>query len=181
MRYWTLTAATAALLLSGAAHSATVELEGNTAVAVNGLVIEGFELPFNVTFCLGVSVDCLEEGDADQFDNVTAFAAADALNDALTAAGANSTGESGGSQDLGLYAIPVSELAGNVLYLAGAYVDNTEARGWTSDIANNPFVGSAPNNQPLSWAQFTVVPVPAAAWMFGSALGLLAWVRRRTA
>ena len=26
-----------------------------------------------------------------------------------------------------------------------------------------------------------VVPVPAAAWMFGSALGLLAWVRRRTA
>ena len=26
-----------------------------------------------------------------------------------------------------------------------------------------------------------VVPVPAAAWMFGSALGLLAWVRRRAA
>lgn len=29
--------------------------------------------------------------------------------------------------------------------------------------------------------QVQVVPVPAAAWLFGSALGLLAWVRRRTA
>ncbi|MGI9343916.1 MAG: VPLPA-CTERM sorting domain-containing protein [Gammaproteobacteria bacterium] len=27
---------------------------------------------------------------------------------------------------------------------------------------------------------FTVVPVPAAAWLFGSALGLLGWARRRT-
>ena len=26
-----------------------------------------------------------------------------------------------------------------------------------------------------------VVPVPPAAWLFGSALGLLAWVRRRIA
>ena len=28
---------------------------------------------------------------------------------------------------------------------------------------------------------FQVVPVPAAAWLFGSALGLLGWVRRRSA
>ncbi|MGI9344536.1 MAG: VPLPA-CTERM sorting domain-containing protein [Gammaproteobacteria bacterium] len=28
---------------------------------------------------------------------------------------------------------------------------------------------------------FTVVPVPAAAWLFGSALGLLGWARRRAA
>ena len=27
----------------------------------------------------------------------------------------------------------------------------------------------------------SVIPVPAAAWLFGSALGLLAWVRRRVA
>jgi len=29
-------------------------------------------------------------------------------------------------------------------------------------------------------ASSTVVPVPAAVWLFGSALGLLGWVRRRT-
>jgi len=28
---------------------------------------------------------------------------------------------------------------------------------------------------------FSVVPVPAAVWLFGSALGLLGWIRRRTA
>ena len=27
----------------------------------------------------------------------------------------------------------------------------------------------------------TPIPVPAAVWLFGSALGLLGWVRRRTA
>jgi hypothetical protein len=30
-----------------------------------------------------------------------------------------------------------------------------------------------------AWLEFTVVPVPAAVWLFGSALGLLGWVRRR--
>lgn len=29
--------------------------------------------------------------------------------------------------------------------------------------------------------QFTFIPVPAAAWLFGSALGLLGWLKRRTA
>lgn len=33
-----------------------------------------------------------------------------------------------------------------------------------------------PNNIP---PPFTVIPVPAAVWLFGSALGLLCWVRRR--
>jgi hypothetical protein len=33
----------------------------------------------------------------------------------------------------------------------------------------------------LTYARISVVPVPAAVWLFGSALGLLGWVRRRAA
>jgi hypothetical protein len=168
-----------ALLIGGAAHSATVELEGNTAVAVNNLVVEGFDQPFNVTFCLGVSTECLAEDDAEVFESETVFAAADALNAALTDGQANSTGEAGGDQNLGLYAIPVAEFLGNVLWLGGAYVDNADPSlaAWTSEIAGSPFAGAASSTQPFSWAQFTVVPVPAAVWLFGSALGLLGWIR----
>jgi hypothetical protein len=43
------------------------------------------------------------------------------------------------------------------------------------------FVGSKAINIGLAFDNFafTVVPVPAAAWLFGSALGVLAWRRRR--
>jgi hypothetical protein len=38
-------------------------------------------------------------------------------------------------------------------------------------------------DQNFTYAKFTpaVIPVPAAAWLFGSALGMLGWHRRRTA
>jgi len=40
---------------------------------------------------------------------------------------------------------------------------------------------STSNNVPAEFARFSaaVVPVPAAAWLFGSALCLLAWIRKR--
>jgi hypothetical protein len=42
---------------------------------------------------------------------------------------------------------------------------------------------STNGNVPVEFARFsaTVVPVPAAAWLFGSALGILVWVRKRSA
>jgi hypothetical protein len=36
-------------------------------------------------------------------------------------------------------------------------------------------------DSPGTWTKSTVVPVPAAVWLFGSALGLLGWMRRRKA
>ncbi len=38
---------------------------------------------------------------------------------------------------------------------------------------------TGPYSLSLSGVEFSVVPVPAAAWLFGSALGLLGWLRRR--
>jgi len=53
-------------------------------------------------------------------------------------------------------------------FLAAAHVQDTGLDGGGSDwIAPEPPGG--------------IVPIPASAWMFGSALGLLGWIRRRTA
>jgi len=42
-----------------------------------------------------------------------------------------------------------------------------------------PFLGVEAGSFSTSGTATTTIPVPAAAWLFGSALGLLGWVRRR--
>lgn len=42
-------------------------------------------------------------------------------------------------------------------------------------------VGNGPDLWGTAWLEFTVVPIPAAAWLFGSALGFLGWTKRKTA
>lgn len=54
--------------------------------------------------------------------------------------------------------------------------------GTTLIIGNGVAVGSqSPGIGGGEAMVFTVVPVPAAVWLFGSALGLLGWARRRVA
>jgi hypothetical protein len=62
---------------------------------------------------------------------------------------------------------------GTVTLISGA---STTAPGAIFSIGNGISLGT-PSGEAM---KFTVVPVPAAVWLFGSALGLLGWARRRS-
>jgi len=77
----------------------------------------------------------------------------------------------------------------------GTTVNLADTAGWGSDtlvtaqIQNN-LSATTLNDGELAWIQkkaggvsleVSVVPVPAAVWLFGSALGMLGWIRRRSA
>ncbi len=70
---------------------------------------------------------------------------------------------------------PIIEAFDNSLVIAGDILVSPELAGILEIDAAGVDAGMA-----LVVAHSTVVPIPAAAWMFGSALGLLGWVRRRT-
>jgi len=49
-----------------------------------------------------------------------------------------------------------------------------------TELPPGPPGGLPPGPPNMIPPPFTVIPVPAAVWLFGSALGLLIWTRRRT-
>ena len=79
-----------------------------------------------------------------------------------------------------------TDASGNVVALAGFNVDDYRVFGSTRCGDNND-VGAAGsysatcNSWTSSYFTATVVPVPAAVWLMGSALGLLGWARRKAA
>ena len=85
-------------------------------------------------------------------------------------------GDSGGPQVWGALAeiSPEGSFAGSSNDLRLTLQNSLAA--FTGDAGDSAFIEKG-----VVTVVTSVVPVPAAAWLFGSALGLLAWVRRRTA
>ena len=80
-----------------------------------------------------------------------------------------------------------TDASGNVVALAGFNVDDYRVFGSTRcGDADSAGVGTGSyaatcNSWTSGYFSATVVPVPAAVWLMGSALGLLGWVRRKAA
>jgi hypothetical protein len=60
---------------------------------------------------------------------------------------------------------------------------SSQIQGWRLVLAEEGIINSvlAPITSDAATGSISIVPVPAAVWLFGSALGLLGWVRRRAA
>lgn len=87
-------------------------------------------------------------------------------------------------------------ILGEVTASSGDWMNDTSAPGsWDITLVDCPAAICAPSGRPYTDADFltnggqvadlsnvrafSVVPVPAAVWLFGSALGLLGWMRRK--
>ncbi len=84
-----------------------------------------------------------------------------------------------GSTRTSLLTFSISGVAGDTItdYATG-YADDM-GEYFAAHIAG--YDDSLSGNTSGKFAGSTVVPVPAAVWLFGSALGMLAWLRRRSA
>ena len=172
-------AALTAILLSwaGPGQAATVVTDesGTNATGILGLVVGGnvYDVGFSVT--TAESLYGSVPTDDFPFENGDSAMANEAILAALNSeAGVTSIGAAESSEfNIGM--------ASNEFWFTatrGGYL----AEDWED------FFGSSLNLMPDSvrtFAEFTMtgtaVPVPAAAWLFGSALCLLGWVRRRSA
>jgi len=140
---------------------------------------------------LEVSVDPWDGVDNDANDRdlrywiATAAAAPDlsgySLNTLSSGFGASTLSSAPSSYNLYthvLHSPSTAPLVGNLLLIAGDFVNrNCTATNISGDVECEAWKLTSVVVDPLS----QVVPVPAAAWLLGSALGLLGMVRRRAA
>jgi hypothetical protein len=83
-----------------------------------------------------------------------------------------------GSTRTSVLSFSISGVSGDSIYdYATGYADDT-TEFFAAHIAG--YDGSVTGNTSGKFAGSTVVPIPAAVWLFGSALGMLGWARRRS-
>ena len=163
------------------AHAFTVDLDGTNATGISNLDIGGtaydvtFEFsvaggtdddPFPVA-CGAVPCDVFFGSEADAITAVTAINTA--FNDNTTV-----PTTVGSSAALSFF-VPYETTQGGT---------NINAAQGTPIGPNWGYIGAAlDDTDSIEYARFSpaaAIPIPPAAWLFGSALAILGWVRRRT-
>jgi hypothetical protein len=165
---------------TGLSQAATVVFDGSS-VASDILGIEIIGITYNVSFEVG-SFDSLSVGDNFPFLNdragIGASSAAAAINAALNEVSAYLVGPDSAS-GISFYTIPHYEFSVDGVgrnYGRISYRLNPD--GWT-DYTSRNHINS---DTTARYAVFsTVVPIPAAVWLFGSALAGLGWIKRTQA
>jgi len=156
--------------------------DNNVAVAILDLEVGG--TLYNVNFEYDVWPDIYSNPPVFPFDLTLAEEANEKINLALNLADVKQVGppqEGRATEGFPLYAIGVTldDSEGYVGWIGAGFVDNIDV--WIDDYLGTPIGGYQFFDQHWMWADFEVVPVPAAVWLFGSALGVLGWLRRKSA
>jgi hypothetical protein len=154
-------------------------LDGTTATGIRDLDIDGtaYDVVFQfVQADTANTVACAPGVPCDIFfgNELAAEAAQDAVNAAMNAWMPFPT-RVGSSVNIS-YFVPWAK-SGGMVNVSSAQATILDEMTWQR-IADADLDGT----DTIEYARFSpaVIPIPAAAWLFGSALGILGWVRRRT-
>ena len=182
----------AAVLLAGTASAVSFDIQGGNVIQVTNLELnfdqDEFDGFYTVDFITDVGSNIFGSDPADfpfllSEDRVSATAQ---LNNALSNAPTVPTGA--GSVGAERYFVPALEFDLPFLPIIWGSVaaqDFASTDTWEQCQGDDCLAGISvlrPDDI-ATFATFTpeVIPVPAAVWLFGSALGLLGWMRRKKA
>ena len=164
------------LLGASAAQAATVQIDGTETNATGILNLDVGGTLYNVEFLFNSSNTLYGSPPIFDFPSLaTAASARNAVVDALNTEPAVVTVGREGGANLDFFGIgfDVASASPITLFTRGAVLLND----WGIP---DPGIGGVDSSTPAMYASFTVVPVPAAVWLFGSGLlGLVAIARRK--
>jgi hypothetical protein len=182
----------AAVLLTGTASAVSFDIQGGNIIQVTNLELNfdqnEFDGFYTVDFVTDVGSDIFgtEPADFPFLLSEDRVAATTQLNHALSNAPIVPTGA--GLVGAERYFVPALEMDLPFLpiiwaSLKGQYFSATDT--WEQCQGDDCLIGVSvlSPDDTATFATFTpeVIPVPAAVWLFGSALGLLGWMRRKKA